>query len=87
MPLAALDLGPLAKHLAYGLAKPPTAVDDAENSFFEAEPPIQETPKHLLDRFGPLCGRLRKTQDLLVALFGHAHADDHLLTGHVLPMG
>ena len=40
VPLAALDLGPLAKHLAYGLAKPSAAVNDAEDTLLEAQSSI-----------------------------------------------
>ena len=41
VPLAALDLGPLAKHLAYGLAKPSATVDRAKNALLEAQSSIE----------------------------------------------
>ena len=45
-----------------------------------------QAPSQLLKQAEPmeLGGRLRKGQNLLITLFSHAHADNHLLAGHVL---
>ena len=85
MPLASLDLNTLAEHLVDGFAKPLT-VDDAKNAVLEAEASLDQVPQQLLYGLGPLGHRLRKAQNLLVVLFSHAHAHDHLLASSAFPV-